>query len=135
MHSQTRGSVAVEGVCPEKKLEELQLYLFIKSYGGSARQFGLSRAAVAWQGKVGWEIPFWESLSSTARSEAILDEVEEDVKAALVALRSRAGAAPFTATSVILCGGWCSRAHGAAAKREKEEGNGTADSRITEGSS
>jgi hypothetical protein len=59
-------------------------------------------------------------LSSTARSEAILDEVEEDVKAALVALRSRAGAAPFTATSVILCGGWCSRAHGAAAETERK---------------
>lgn len=83
-------------------------------------------------GKAGWDIPFWESLSSTARSEAIRDEVEEDVKAALVALRSRPGAAPFTPTSVILCGGCCSRAHGAAAEREKEEENGTVDSRKKE---
>lgn len=50
----------VVGMCPEQELEELQLYLFIKSYGGSARQLGLSVAAMArWGSFLGiWDIPF-----------------------------------------------------------------------------
>lgn len=52
-------------------------------------------------------LPFCDSLSSTARNCAIRDEVEEEVKAALAAFRSRVGAVPLAATcSVMLSQKW-----------------------------